>query len=95
MYGFVHVLHWCGFVFWPCVVWMSGLDFGVGLAGKSCGVNLLVGFPLASLVVVGQGCVHAWFCVCFALVWALCFANVFVRCLVWILVWVLLLRVAV
>ena len=57
---------------------MSGLDFCLGLVGKRCGVNLLVGFPLASLVVVGQGCVHAWCCAWFALMLALCFANVLV-----------------
>ena len=51
-----------GFVFCQCVGWMSGLDFGLGLAGKSCGANILVGSPLASFVVFGQGCVHAWFC---------------------------------
>ena len=49
-----------------CVVWMSGLDFGLGLAGKSCGVHILVGFPLASFVVLGQGCVHLWFGLCFS-----------------------------
>ena len=41
---------------------MSGWGFGLGLGGKSCGVNLLVGFPLASFVVFGLGCVHVWFC---------------------------------
>ena len=43
---------------------MSGLDLCLGLVGNICGVNILVGFPLASLVVVGQSCVHAWCCVC-------------------------------
>ena len=74
---------------------MSGLDFGLGLAAQTCGVTLLVGFPLAYVVVFGQDCVHAWFGVWFVLVWALCFANVLVGCLVWIFVWVLLVRVAV
>ena len=53
------------FVFCQFVGWVSGWDFGLGLAGKSCGVHILVGFPLASFVVVGLGCVHAWFCLCF------------------------------
>ena len=44
---------------------MSGLDFGLGRAAQSCGVNLLVRFPLAYVVVFGQGCVHAWFGVWF------------------------------
>ena len=84
-----------GFVCCQCVGWMSGLDFVLGLAGKSCGVNILVGFPLASFVVVGLGCVHAWFCVCFVMKAGLCFANVLVGCLVGVLVWVLVVRVAV
>ena len=74
---------------------MTGLDFCLGLAGESCCVNILVGFPFAGFVVFGQGCVHAWFGVWFVLVWALCVANVLVGCLVWIFVWVLLVRVAV
>ena len=62
---------WCmfsldvGFEFCQCVGWVSGWDFGLGLAGKSCGVHILVGFPLASFVVFGQGCVHLWFGLCF------------------------------
>ena len=44
---------------------MSGWDFGLGLGGKSCGVNLLVVFSLANIVVAGHGCVHVWFGDCF------------------------------
>ena len=53
-----------GFVFCQCVGWVTGLDFCLGLAGESCCVNILVGFPFAGFVVFGQGCVHAWCCVC-------------------------------
>ena len=84
-----------GFVFCQCVGWMSGLDFGLGLAGKSCGVNVLVIFPLANFVMAGLGYVHVWFGVCFGLQAGLCFANVLVGCLVGILVWVWVVRVAV
>ena len=46
-------------------------------------------------MVAGQGCVHAWCSVCFALMLALCVANVLVGFLVWMFVWVWLVRVAV
>ena len=51
-----------GFVFCQCVGWMSGLDFGLGLAGKSCGVNILVGSPPCKLC-----CVWAGLCSCMVL----------------------------
>ena len=84
-----------GFVFCHCVGWMPGLDFGLGLAGKSCGVTMLVRFPLANFVMAGLGCVHVWFGVCFPYRLALGFVNWLVACLDWIFVWVWLVRVVV
>ena len=62
---------------------MIGLDLCLGLAGQSCGVKRLGGFPLAIFVVVGLGGAHVWCCVCvvcacFPYMWALGFANVWV-----------------
>ena len=74
---------------------MSGLGLGLGLAGQSCGVNILVGLLLAYVVVFGQGCVDVWLGVCFALMLVLFLASVIVRCLVWIFGWAWLVRVAV
>ena len=78
MHGSVYVfLLYVGFWCCQCVGWMSGLDC-LGLTCQSCGLNMLVGFPLASLVVVGLGGVHAWFCACFPFMLALCVVTVLV-----------------
>ena len=55
--------------------------------GLNCGVDKLGGFPLASFVVVGLGCVHVCFCVCFPSGLPLGLIRVLVGCLVRIYLW--------
>ena len=58
MCDFVYVFHSCWVWGWSSVAWMSGLGLSLGLAGQSCGLLMLGGFPLANVVVVGLGFVR-------------------------------------